>query len=98
MGCLSGPNLPFQGKVSAFYARPVITFRIAKSRETTRILSVKTSASDIKFKPTYDSSVPLNPWSKVSLNGYMVARVKKILTGLMDAGILKAIKKYENVY
>ncbi len=27
-----------------------------------------------KYVPTYDSSIPLNPWSKVSMSGYMVSR------------------------
>ena len=54
------------------------------------VTSVKTvDTSGAKFVPTYDSSIPLNPWSKVSLSGYMVARVKKILPSLVDKMILK---------
>lgn len=57
--------------------------------------TVETAGS--KFVPTYDSSIPLNPWSKVSLSGYMVARVKKILPGLLDKTLLKLAHVVENL-
>jgi hypothetical protein len=53
-------------------------------------VSVKTvESSGSKFVPTFDSSIPLNPWSKISMSGYMVSKVKKILPGLVDKIILK---------
>ena len=42
-----------------------------------------------KFIPTYDSSIPLNPWSKVSMSGYMVARIKKLMPNLVETIILR---------
>jgi hypothetical protein len=59
------------------------------------VKTVGTSAS--KFVPTYDSSIPLNPWSKVSLSGYMVARVKKMLPDLVDKTLLKITHIVENM-
>ena len=54
------------------------------------VTSVTTvSSNSVKFVPTYDSSIPLNPWSKVSMSGYMVSRVKKTLPALLDKIILK---------
>ena len=47
------------------------------------------SSAAVKFVPTYDSSIPLNPWSKVSMSGYMVSRVKKTLPTLVEKIILK---------
>lgn len=48
----------------------------------TSVRTVHTARS--KFVPQYDSAVPLNPWSKVSMSGYMVARVKKTLPAVVD--------------
>jgi len=38
---------------------------------------------------TYDSSIPLNPWSKVSMSGYMVSRIKKVMPSLVEKMILR---------
>ena len=44
-----------------------------------------------KFIPSYDSSIPLNPWSKVSMSGYLVVRIKKVMPGLVENMILRII-------
>lgn len=62
------------------------------------VTSVSTvSSHSLKFVPTYDSSIPLNPWSKVSMSGYMVSRVKKTLPALMDKIILKIMHVIEKL-
>ena len=54
------------------------------------VTSVKLkSGSKTKFVPTYDSSIPLNPWSKVSMSGYMVSRIKKVMPSLVEKMILR---------
>ena len=47
------------------------------------------SEEKTKFVPTYDSSIPLNPWSKVSMSGYMVARIKKVMPSLVEKMLLR---------
>jgi len=53
------------------------------------VTSVKLKAGKTKFVPTYDSSIPLNPWSKVSMSGYMVSRIKKVMPTLVEKMILR---------
>ena len=54
------------------------------------VLSVHFDPSEkTKFVPTYDSSIPLNPWSKVSMSGYMVSRIKKVMPSLVEKMILR---------
>ena len=50
-----------------------------------------------KFVPTYDSSIPLNPWSKVSMSGYMVSGVKKTLPSVVDKVLLKLVHVVEKL-
>ena len=61
------------------------------------IISLKSTYRGSKFVPTYDSSVPLNPWSKVSMSGYMVSRVKKVLPKLVDKTLLKLMHIVEKL-
>ena len=61
------------------------------------VLSLKSVPKHAKFVPTYDSSIPLNPWSKVSMSGYMVARVKKNLPKIMDKILLKLMHIVERL-
>ena len=56
-----------------------------------------TLTTKAKYVPTYDSSIPLNPWSKVSMSGYMVSRVKKALPQVMDKVLLKLMHIIENL-
>ena len=44
-----------------------------------------------KSIPSYDSSIPLNPWSKVGMSGYLVVRIKKVMPGLVENMILRII-------
>jgi hypothetical protein len=55
------------------------------------------AAEKSKFVPTYDSSIPLNPWSKVSMSGYMVARIKKVMPSLVEKMILRITHVVENL-
>ncbi len=56
-----------------------------------------TLTTKAKYVPAYDSSIPLNPWSKVSMSGYMVSRVKKALPQVMDKTLLKLMHIVENL-
>ena len=63
-----------------------------------RVLSFRTArTARTKFVPQYDSSIPLNPWSKVSMSGYMVARVKKTLPKIIDKIMAKMLKIVEKL-
>ena len=68
---------------------------MASGIHITNVHTVKTAKT--KFVPQYDSSVPLNPWSKVSMSGYMVARVKKALPGIVDKVLLKLLHIVEKL-
>ena len=73
--------------------RPInFIFRLRESAETFRIVGLRLKSSATKFVPTFDSSVPLNPWSKVSMSGYLVARVKKSLPPAVEKTLLKLFK------
>jgi len=98
--CSTGPGVPFKGKVAEIVRKPKLQLSFTKDEEdgTLHVTSVTTvSSNSLKFVPTYDSSIPLNPWSKVSMSGYMVSRVKKTLPGLMDKIILKIMHVIEKL-
>ena len=51
-----------------------------------------------KSIPSYYSSIPLNPWSKVGMSGYLVVRIKKVMPGLVENMILRIICVVEKMY
>lgn len=55
-------------------ARMIILFRVKVSEAGLHFATVRVKPSKTKYVPAYDSSIPLNPWSKVSMSGYMVSR------------------------
>lgn len=61
------------------------------------VVTLKTSPASSKFVPSYDSSVPLNPWSQISMSGYLVARVKKSLPKLIDRTLVKLMHIVEKL-
>merc|ERR1711892_1259617 len=88
----SGPNMPFNGKVTATYTKPQIRLMFTKSKDLIRLTNTQLASKSTKFQPDFDSTVPLNPWSKVSLGGYMVAKAKKVLNKLVENKISVAFK------
>jgi len=88
----SGPNMPFNGKVVATYTKPRIHLMFSNSKDHLILTSTHLYSKEAKIQPQFDSAVPLNPWSKVSLGGYMVARAKKVLGKLVENKIGKAFK------
>jgi len=88
----TGPGVPFKGKVSAIFTGPKIEFSFSKDASSEKIHITRAHLivnEKTKFIPTYDSNIPLNPWSKVSMSGYMVARIKKIMPNLVENMILR---------
>ncbi len=71
----TGPGVPFKGRVTAVLSTPklAVTFRDVDGRVHFRSARLRPTAK-ARYIPTYDSSIPLNPWSKVSMSGYMVSR------------------------
>lgn len=89
----SGPNMPFRGKVTGEYVNPSIDVRVGIPPDgSCRIVSVKLAAEDVSFEPSFDSSIPINPWSQVSLSGYLVARVKKSIGPQIQKSLLTAFR------
>ncbi len=72
----SGPGVPFRGRVTAILRRPkvVVTFRDVDGKDLHFRSAHVELTSKVKYVPNYESSIPLNPWSKVSMSGYMVSR------------------------
>ncbi|XP_040573062.1 uncharacterized protein [Lepeophtheirus salmonis] len=94
----SGPGVPFKGKVISIFKDIQIkmTFRLTGDGEI-QVISVKTTFSDSKFVPTYDSSIPLNPWSKVSMSGYLVSKIKKSMPSIIDKTLLRLTHVVQNL-
>ena len=87
---------PLERKAHFSKNKTVFRFREVSSRlHALSLHTVRTSKT--KFVPTYDSSIPLNPWSKVSMSGYMVSGVKKTLPGVVDKVLLKLIHVVEKL-
>lgn len=91
----SGPNMPFNGKVTAVYTGPKMNLMLTKSKDLLHVSSVTLSSDATKFIPNFESAVPLNPWSKVSLGGYMVAKAKKVISKLAEKELTFAFKELE---
>ncbi|XP_059078987.1 uncharacterized protein LOC131877341 isoform X1 [Tigriopus californicus] len=97
VNCVAGPGVPFKGRVSAIFKLPKLEIMFKQTSSSVHVISLKSSASRSKYVPTYDSSIPLNPWSKVSMSGYMVAGVKKVLPSLVDRILLKIMHIVERL-
>ncbi|CAB4060840.1 unnamed protein product [Lepeophtheirus salmonis] len=85
-----GPGVPFNGKVIGVFKYNHIHIAFRKSEEgNLHVISVKINTDHVKFIPKFDSSIPLNPWSKVSMSSYLVSRIKKYVPNLVDKTFLK---------
>eukprot|EP00096_Caligus_rogercresseyi_P011751 TRINITY_DN472_c0_g1_i3.p1 TRINITY_DN472_c0_g1~~TRINITY_DN472_c0_g1_i3.p1 ORF type:complete len:609 (+),score=137.92 TRINITY_DN472_c0_g1_i3:194-1828(+) len=86
----SSPAVPFSGKVIGIFKgiRIHMTFKVSEDGSI-HVSSVRSTTKQMKFVPKFDSSVPLNPWSKVSMSGYLMSRIKKYIPSVVDKTILR---------